>query len=151
MISTSSTWLSRFIVSVTVSAKSCVSEVMRLTILPEGCSSKKDISWATVAAKTSRRSCKHHVAHHFGREILADEVENPGRHTQQQDAGREQAAPRQRGAAGQQVNARAMRMGLPMPASELSVIITPPAPFRVIRPEIADNALQQFRSLYCRS
>jgi len=36
---TKSTWLNRFVVSVTTSARSCVSDVMRLTILPEGCSS----------------------------------------------------------------------------------------------------------------
>jgi len=36
---TSSTWLSRSSTNVTTSEKSCVSEVTRLTILPEGCSS----------------------------------------------------------------------------------------------------------------
>jgi len=35
----SSTWLSRLITRLTTSEKSCVSEVTRLTILPEGCSS----------------------------------------------------------------------------------------------------------------
>ena len=40
----------------TTSEKSCVSEVTRLTILPEGCSSKNDRSWRMVAAKTSSRS-----------------------------------------------------------------------------------------------
>ncbi len=43
-IITSRIWLSKLVVSVTTSERSWVSEVTRLTILPEGNSSKKDMS-----------------------------------------------------------------------------------------------------------
>jgi hypothetical protein len=56
MMTTSSTWLTRLSVSVTVFEKSAVSDVTLLTIFPDENSSKNDMSRAMTARIASRRS-----------------------------------------------------------------------------------------------
>ncbi len=53
---TSTIWPSRLVTRLTTSEKSCVSDVTRETIFPDGCSSKNEWSCAATAANVSSRS-----------------------------------------------------------------------------------------------
>ena len=84
---TSSTWLTRLTVRVTTVAKSSVSEVTRLTILPEGSRRRR-----TCPARARRRTrpgagCSTTSPTTMAREPTLDEVEHPAQHAGDQHCG----------------------------------------------------------------